>query len=91
MGTRTTLTLDDRLAAQLKRIASDTSRPFKVVVNETLRAGLKAQGETGGARPYRLKPVSLGEPRPGYDITKALALADQLEDQEIARELAVRK
>ena len=91
MGTRTTLTLDDRIAAQLKRIASDTSRPFKVVVNETLRAGLQARRATGGARPYRLKPVSLGEPRPGYDLRKSLALADALEDEEIVRELAARK
>ena len=91
MATRTTLTLDDRIAAQLKRIANDTARPFKVVVNETLRAGLKARDTKAGARPYRLKPVSLGEPRAGYDLRKALALADELEDQEIARELATRK
>lgn len=91
MGTRTTLTIDDRIAAQLKCIARDTARPFKVVVNETLRAGLQARGTPGGARPYRLKPVSLGEPHPGYDLRKALALADTLEDEEISRELAARK
>lgn len=91
MGTRTTLTLDDRIAAQLKRIAHETARPFKVVVNETLRAGLQAQNVAGGAKPYRLKPASLGEPRGGYDLRKALALADEIEDEEIARELAARK
>ena len=61
MATRTTLTLDDRIAAQLKRIANDTDRP------------------------YHLKPVSLGKPRAGYDLRKSLALADEIEDQEIAR------
>jgi hypothetical protein len=91
MGVRTTLTLDDRVAAQLKRIAHESARPFKVVVNETLRAGLQARASPGGARPYRIKPARLGEPRPGYDLTRALALADALEDEEIARELAARK
>lgn len=91
MATRTTLTLDDRIAAQLKRISRDTSRPFKAVVNETLRAGLQARKTSGGARPYRLEPVSLGEPRPGYELDKALALSDAIEDEEIARELAARK
>lgn len=91
MGIRTTLTLDDRIAAQLKRIAHDTARPFKAVVNETLRAGLQARAAAGGARPYRLEPASLGEPCPGYDLRKALAIADELEDDEIVRELANRR
>lgn len=35
MGTRTTLIPYDRIAAQLKRTASDTDRAFAVAVNET--------------------------------------------------------
>lgn len=91
MATRTTLTLDDRIAAQLKRISRDTARPFKAVVNETLRAGLRALRTSDGARPYRLEPVSLGEPRARYDLDKALALSDAIEEEQIARELAARK
>lgn len=88
---RTTLTIEDRIARELKRLAHDTGHSFKAVVNETLRAGLRARGIAETARPYRLKPVSLGEPRAGVDLTKALALADSLEDEEIVRELDARK
>jgi hypothetical protein len=38
---RTTLTLDDPLAEDLRRLAAESGKPFKVVVNDTLRAGLQ--------------------------------------------------
>ncbi len=44
-----------------------------------------------GARPYRLKPASLGGVLPGLDLTKALQVAASLEDEEIARKLELRK
>ncbi|MCY4421970.1 MAG: hypothetical protein OXC06_02750 [Acidimicrobiaceae bacterium] len=37
---RTTLTLDDDLAAALKEQAQRVGQPFKQVVNDTLRRGL---------------------------------------------------
>ena len=37
---RTTLTLDDDLADRIADLASETRRPFKIVLNETLRKGL---------------------------------------------------
>ena len=37
---RTTLTIDDALLRQLRQKALDSGKPFKRVVNETLRAGL---------------------------------------------------
>ena len=36
---------------------------------------------------YRLKPVSMGDVAPGYNLRKALELAEHLEDQEIVRML----
>jgi len=88
---RTTITLDDRLARALKDLAHRSGKPFKQVVNETLRAGLEAGAAPARPRPYRLKPVSLGGPLPGIDLTKALQLAAQLEDDEILRKLHQRK
>lgn len=88
---RTTLTLDEQIAKALKNAAHRTGRPFKQVVNETLRAGLAAGHATAKARPYRVKTVSLGGVLGGIDLEKALRLADALEDQEIARKLALRK
>ena len=40
---RTTLTIDDDLAATLKESSRRSGRPFKQLLNETLRAGLQAQ------------------------------------------------
>ena len=88
---RTTLTLDERLARDLREIAHRTGKPFRQVVNETLYAGLDARKSTRPARRYRLKPASLGKPLPGIDLDKALQLSDSIEDVEIARKLELRK
>ena len=87
---RTTLTLDDRIAKALKSLAHRSGKPFKQVVNEILRSGLAAN-EAPPPKPYRLKAVSLGGVLPGIDIDKALKLASALQDEEIARELDLRK
>lgn len=88
---RTTLTIEDETAERLKSLAHESGKSFKQVVNETLRHGLE-HGQTPQSRkPYKLKPVRMGEPRPDYDLTKALALADSLEDSRIAYKLALRK
>jgi hypothetical protein len=88
---RTTLTIDDRIAKALKALAHRSGKPFKEVLNETLAAGLAARESPPKARPYRLKPASLGGVLPGIDLAKALRLAGSLEDEEIARKLDLRK
>lgn len=88
---RTTLTIEDRIAAALKEIAHCTGKSFKTVVNETLHRGLDAAGQRSRAKPYRLRPVSLGGVRPGVDLDKALRLADALADEEIVRKLRMKK
>ena len=88
---RTTLTLDEPIAVALKKVAHQSGKPFKHVVNETLRAGLAARKTIEPVKGYRLKPSSLGGVRADLDIDKALALSDALEDQEIARKLRERK
>jgi hypothetical protein len=58
---RTTITLDDDVAARLRALRRE--RPFKELVNEALRAGLDRleEGE-GGPEPYSIRPVE-GFPR----------------------------
>lgn len=85
---RTTLTLDDDLAKQLKARAHALGTSFKQVVNATLRAGL-ASGPGVPRRPYKLRPASMGAPAGGIDLRKALQLADALEDAEIEHELGL--
>ena len=87
---RTTLTIDDAIAKALKDLAHRSNRPFKEVVNEILRAGLSAR-RAPKAKRYRVKPVALGGVAPGIDLDKALALADALEDREIAAKIERRK
>jgi hypothetical protein len=87
---RTTLTIDDRIAKALKDLAHRSSRPFKDVVNEVLRAGLMAKGRRR-TKPYVVRPAALGGPMPGMDLDKALALSDAIEDQELAAKLQLRE
>lgn len=88
---RTTLTLEEDVADALKKRAQRAGRPFKDVVNETLRAGLEADLKVPPRRRYRIEPVRLGRVAEGVDLDKALRLAGALEDEEIARKLDLRK
>jgi len=87
---RTTITLDDQVAKDLKEVAHRSGKPFKDVVNETLRQGLCAK-HSRPPKAYRLATVSLGGVRAGVNLDKALSLADAIEDEEIARKLELRK
>jgi hypothetical protein len=87
---RTTLTIDDPLARALKDLARRSDKSFKQVVNETLRAGLSATGARR-SRPYKVTPAALGGVAPGINLDKALALADAIEDQELAAKMRLRK
>ncbi|MDQ3989162.1 MAG: DUF2191 domain-containing protein [Actinomycetota bacterium] len=76
---RTTLSLDDDVAAQLAQLRARHDRPFKQLVNDVLRAGLaqveREQPVRGG--PYT-RAVSLGRPRlPEVDdVSETLALLE---------------
>ena len=74
---RTTLTLDDDIARSLKEQARLLNKPFKQVVNDTLRRGMSpAIGETRA--PYRVRPIHSGF-APGVDPEKLNQLNDELE------------
>ena len=76
------MTLDVDVAARLLAIARQRGVSFKEALNSTLRLGLAAG--RGPARPYKL-PTYRMLLQPGIDLDKALWLAAQLEDEEIAR------
>jgi plasmid stability protein len=61
---RTTLTLDDDVAAKLKATARRSGRGFREVVNETLRRGLMAERPARRAV-FKVAARSLGGLRPG--------------------------
>lgn len=61
---RTTITLEDDVAAALKRLGSKRKLPFKDLVNLLLREGIKSVSAPSGARKeFVTKEVHLGKPR----------------------------
>ena len=90
LAMRTTLTIDDDLARELREKAYKTGAPFKEVVNKAIRAGLGNVDKPKQIKPYKLKAYSLGYP-PGANLDRALNLADHLESEEIERKLSLRK
>jgi len=85
---RTTLTLEPDVALKLKRKMAVKKLSLKAAVNQALRAGLAV--EDAPARvPFRVVPHDGGGFLPGIDPDKLGQLADQLEDEEIARKLGL--
>ena len=82
---RTTLTLDDDLAAELNRTARLSGRSFKEVVNAVIRQGLSAGDHPPAAedRPFVVQPQSCGV-RPGIDELRLNQLLDQLEGEQFS-------
>ncbi|MGO2745730.1 antitoxin [Microbacterium sp.] len=81
---RTTVTLDADVEAALRRLMAQRGVSFKRALNDAIRAGaLPASTET---RSYT-RPHDLGVPL--VDVTQALRLAGDLEDEELARRMQV--
>lgn len=80
---RTTLTLDDDLAAILQRESQLKGLSFKQVVNATLRRGLHA--DSGRTRSPRVvtRPHAFGF-KAGVDLDRLNQLADELEAEAFA-------
>ena len=79
---RTTLTLDDDVAAKLKELARRKRVPFKEAVNTVLRRGLVAP-EVRRARNQRFRVEVFNSPfRSGVDPLRLNQLSDELEAEE---------
>jgi len=76
---RTTLTLDEDIAAKLRSIARRTGRAFREVVNETLRRGLVGSAHPPARRTFRVEARDLGRRRPGLNMDNIGELLDQVE------------
>ena len=76
---RTTLTLDEDVAAKLTSLARRSGRTFRAVVNDTLRRGL-AFPTTGRTREhFTVKARDLGALRPGVSMDNIGDLVEQIE------------
>lgn len=85
---RTTVDIELPLLKRLRAEAQRRGVSFKDLLQGLIRRGLQ---EPAGTRPYRSPSFSMGTPNRSLNLDKALAIAAALEDDEIARELTVRK
>jgi hypothetical protein len=75
---RTTLTLDDDVAAEIRAEARKSGRSFKQIVNEALRDGLLAKQSRKKLPPFKVKARPLGL-RPGLNYDKISELIEEAE------------
>lgn len=80
---RTTITLDPDVEALVKRAMRERGLTFKQAVNDAIRAAMGARTD---ASPPGFPTHDMGEAL--VDVTKALRLAGELEDLELAARLA---
>jgi len=77
---RTTLTIEDDVAAELERLRKSREASFKEVVNEALRLGLNqiTARPKRPRQPYRTRSVSLGRCKIGPidNVADTLAVAE---------------
>ena len=87
---RTTLTLDDDVAAKLRSLAHRQKTSFKEVVNSVLRRGLVAQeSRSKSSHPFRVETFRSAF-RPGVDPLKLNQQSDELEARRFAETGQVR-
>jgi hypothetical protein len=84
---RTTVTLDADVEALLKQLMRERGMSFKRAINHAVRAGLADPTSTTSVR----TPTFRMGFEPAIPWDKALRLAAELEDEELARRLATRK
>jgi hypothetical protein len=76
----------------LKRLRAEANRrgiSFKSVLGDVIRRGLEDQ--PSATEPFTCPTFDMGMPVAGINLDKALALSATLEDEEIVREMELRK
>jgi plasmid stability protein len=76
---RTTLTLDDDVAAKLRAEMRRSGKSLKDTVNEILRLGLNSKKKRPVRERFRVRARDLGRLRPGLSLDNVSDLLEQLE------------
>jgi hypothetical protein len=76
---RTTLTLDEDVAAKLRAAMRRSGKSLKATVNEFLRLGLNSKQERRGRKRFRVRARDLGRLKPGLSLDNVGDLLEQLE------------
>ena len=75
---RTTLSVDDDVAAKLKVEARLADRPFREIVSETLRAAWRS-ARHGPPAAFKITVRDLGDLKPALSLDNVAELIEQLE------------
>ena len=78
MPKRTTMTLDDDVAAKLDQASRKSGAPFRRVLNEALRRGLADPPQRSKTKRLKIRPRDLGT-RAGMNLDNISELLDQVE------------
>ncbi len=73
------MTLDDDVAAKLKTESQRAGRPFREIVNETLRRGLESRRATAQRRAFKIAARDLGKLNPGLSLDNIAELIEHVE------------
>jgi plasmid stability protein len=76
---RTTLTLDEDVAAKLRAEARRSGKSFKQAVNEFLRIGLNTRRTPAARVPFRVEARDLGRLKPGVSLDNVSDLLEFVE------------
>ena len=82
---RKTVTLDSDVEALLRNAMRERGISFKQALNEAVRLGIR-ESRTEERGPFRQKTYRMGF-RSEFRWDKAMAIADTLDDEELARKL----
>lgn len=74
---RTTLTLDDDVAAKLRAEARKSGRSFKEIVNDSLRRDLTTRTRPVSFPPFEVKARPWG--KPGFNYDQVWEIIEQLD------------
>lgn len=86
---RTTVDIEAGLLKRLRLAARRKGVTVKEYLAVVLERGLEEQPASRGR--FRLPTFSMGQPMPAINLDKSLRLAVDMEDEETARELTLRK
>ncbi len=76
---RTTITLDDDVAAKIQLKVRRSGRPFKEIVNDALRTGLAIDNQVTALPPFTIDRKHLIRLKSGYNFSKVEEVFDRLD------------
>ncbi len=86
---RTTIDIESGLLKRLRTEAHRRGLPFKTLLSIVIRRGLEQAPVA--LPPYECPTFSMGTPAAGVNFDKALGVSSALDDEEVAREMSLRK